>query len=100
MPPRKSSRALGLQRQDPGKELQAGRVDTHVHVRAAKLSLAALHRSDHVAQTLHSRLHTRDTTLAHNDGQQCVMFTRRLRHAREPGNVSNGSKHKLLRVLW
>jgi hypothetical protein len=28
MPPRKPSRALGLQRQDPGKELQAGRVDT------------------------------------------------------------------------
>jgi hypothetical protein len=28
MPPRKSNRALGLQRQDPGEELQAGRVDT------------------------------------------------------------------------
>ncbi len=28
MPPRKSSRALGLRRQDPGEELQAGRVDT------------------------------------------------------------------------
>ncbi len=28
MPPIKSSRALGLQRQDPGEELQAGRVDT------------------------------------------------------------------------
>ncbi len=28
MPPRKSSRALGLQRQDPGEDLQAGRVNT------------------------------------------------------------------------
>ncbi len=28
MPPRKSSRALALQRQDPGEGLRAGRVDT------------------------------------------------------------------------
>jgi hypothetical protein len=28
MPPRKSSRALGLPRQDPGEEVQAGRGDT------------------------------------------------------------------------
>jgi hypothetical protein len=30
MPPRESSRALGLQRQDPGEEVQAGGVDTPV----------------------------------------------------------------------
>ena len=50
------------------------------------------------ALALHSRLHTRDTTPAHNGEQQGVMFTRRLRHAREPGNVSNGNWHRSLRV--
>jgi hypothetical protein len=42
MPPRKSSRALGLQRQDPGKEFQAGRVDERHEVRLVAVRLRLL----------------------------------------------------------
>ncbi len=65
----------------------------HQHLRPAIGRLVDLgdEEANLAAQALHSRLHTRDMTLAHNDGQQCVMFTRRFRHARELGNVSDGS---------